>query len=82
MTKKAKKPTTGNRYTGSNMTAREAQTIDGCIRKMNNILIAMKDRGVYIRTTDELNKAIQHAVNAVIQGNRMEEISPSSIRES
>ena len=76
MTRKAHNPKRGNRYTTPNMTAREAQTLDGCIRKMVNVSRAMKARGVYYPTTDELDNAIQSAVNSIVRGGRMDEVSP------
>lgn len=80
MTKQAKNPKTGNRYTGANMTAREAQTLDGFIRKMNNIMIQMRKRGVYVKTRTDLGIAMQATVDCVVNEGRMDEISPSSLR--
>ena len=80
MTQKAKQPKTGNRYTNVNMTAREAQTLNGCLRKMTNILEDMKNRGVWMLTTDRLEEGIQKIVESVVEGDRMEELSPSAIR--
>ena len=62
------------------MTAREAQTLDGCIRKMNNILIQMRKRGVNVKTRTDLGFAIQATVDTVVNAGRMEEISPRSLR--
>lgn len=70
----AKKPKTGNRWTGSNMTAREAQTLVGCLRKMNNMLVQMDEREVYLGTRNNLAVAYQAIVDTILAGDRLEEI--------
>ena len=74
MTQPAKEPKRGNRFTGSNMTAREAQTLVGCMRKMRNMMIQMDQRDVYVGTRNKLAVAYQQLVDTILAGNRLEEI--------
>lgn len=71
---KAKQPKTGNRHTGSNMTAREAQTLVRCMRKMINISYNMNERGVYVGTRTKMSQAYQAIIDAILAGDRLEEI--------
>lgn len=76
MTKKASTRKKGNRYTTVNMTAREAQTVAGCLRKLIVIRKAMQSRGVWVMTTDEMKKAEQALVDAIMKGDRLDELKP------
>ena len=64
----------GNRFTGANMTAREAQTLVGMLRKIRNMQVQMKNRGVYIGTRDRLDVVYQQLIDTILTGDRLDEI--------
>ena len=76
MTRRAKKPTTGNRFTTTNMRARQAQTIVGCIAKISKVSEA-DNIPSSVRT--RLENALVELIIAVRLGDREEEL-PSSLR--
>ena len=76
MTKKAATRKKGNRYTSVNMTAREAQTLTGCLRKLIVVRKAMESRGVWTLTVEQLKMAEQRIVNSIVEGDRLDELKP------
>ena len=75
MTKKAATRKKGNRYTAVNMTAREAQTLIGCLRKMMKVRTTMEKRGVWAGTTEQLAMAEARIMNSIREGQRMDELN-------
>ena len=66
----------GNRHTGKNLTARQAQTIVGMIFKLNKI-----ERDLDKRWSDySIDAARQALVDIIVQGDRMDEIPPRAIQ--
>lgn len=74
MTKKAATRKKANRYTAVNMTAREAQTLIGCLRKMKKVRMTMQKRGVWAGTTEQLQMAEARIMNSIREGQRMDEV--------
>jgi hypothetical protein len=76
MTKRASTRKHGNRYTGANMTAREAQTLAGALRKITVVRKAMEKRQVFQFTVDQLKMAEQRIVNSIMKADRLDELKP------
>ena len=74
MTRRAKQPKHGNRYTGAQMTAREAQTIVGCMRKLRKLLTDMEKRSVFVGVTSRIEDAHEMLLDAIMSGNRSSEL--------
>ena len=72
----AKHRKTGNRHTGKNLTARQAQTIVGCIFKLNKI----EDDLGKVWAEIKIGAARQALVDIIVQGGRMDEIPPRAIQ--
>jgi len=70
---KAKKPQKGNRFTVTNMRARQAQSLVGVLDRIKSIKEA---DNIPIIVRKELDDAFQSIINAIVQGNRMEELPP------
>ena len=75
MTRPAASPRRGNRWNTPTMTAREAQTMVGCIRKLNNLSIQMRDRGVSHVASDRIDAAIVKLIQSLKVGNRLDELN-------
>ena len=73
MTQPAKKPKTGNRFTGSNMRARQAQSLVSALEKIKTVRDA---DNIPSKVRDELTRGFQAVINAIVAGNRMEELPP------
>ena len=76
-TKPAKRPKIGNRYTGSNLTSRQAQTIVRMLFKLKKIKSDLEKSQAFIGTSNEIDKAFQALIDVVVTGNRMEELPPA-----
>ena len=64
----------GNRYTGARMTAREAQTLTGIMRKLRIMQLQMEQRGVWIGTTRHLIDAHDVLLSAILDAGRSAEL--------
>ena len=63
----------GNRYTGSHMTQREADTITGCYHKLMKVRDAMDKRGVWLRVRLDLDNTLAAMVDALKNGGRLDD---------
>ena len=73
MTKPAKQRKTGNRFTGSNMRARQAQTLVTVLGKIKTVANA---DNIPSKVRDDLMLGFQAIINAIVAGDRMEELPP------
>ena len=73
MTKRAKKPKTGNRYTITNMRARQAQTL---VRALERIKTVRDADNIPIQVRTKLKEGFQAVIDAIVAGDRMSELPP------
>ena len=73
MTDRAKKPKTGNRYTTTNMRARQAQSLVGALKKIKTVRDA---DNIPIMVRRKLEEGFQAVIDAIVQGDRMSELPP------
>lgn len=72
---RAKHRKTGNKHTGRSLTARQAQTIVGCIYKLNKIQSDLDKAWADYA----IHNARQALVDVIVKGDRMDEIPPNAI---
>ena len=63
-----------NRYTGADMTAREAQTLIGIMKKLRVLEKQMNARDIYAPTVKKLTDAEQLILSAILESGRANEI--------